>query len=461
MRRNNEIMDELIGALYTENIERLRKLLEKYSYLSNEPLNNVFLKKIIECTSRQHKGEKFDLLVNFINSGSGAEHNLERQLIIEVLKGNVESAGSLLKKGANIKCPEWRDLLSHIYDRLFSESDPNVRREMLTLLLDHGLNSGFRTRYRNNLLHIFFIYYMKKKIDHDAVQIAKILIDYGVSVNEFNNHGITPLRRSVSMNNVALVSLLIENGADVNAKNSDQETALHEAVMQQNLKIINLLLSRGADVNAKCLKQHFILALTSGWTPLHLACAYQNEKLIELLLQHGADISIKSKNGETTLSMMNRIHAGYPEMCLRAMVKEFSKFIFKNLPVCEDDVKLLKSIPAAQEHLDKCASELAKMSSTKFYGSYSHYSVLKMSRNIKKLALLTKNKKFLKEFEVSLNEFCYYQDDLRVILSKAIQVREKLDVVHHRLLYIFKDSFPDVVIRKMSEHLRVQDLPEI
>lgn len=36
------------------------------------------------------------------------------------------------------------------------------------------------------------------------------------------------------------------------------------------------------------------------------------------------------------------------------------------------------------------------MANTKFYQPYSYYSVLEMSSNIKKLAILTKNDEFVK-----------------------------------------------------------------
>lgn len=290
--------------------------------------------------------------------------------------------------------------------------------------------------------------------DRDAVEITEILITYGVSVNEYNYKGLSPLQLAVSSSNLSLVSFLIEKGADVNTADICEKTPLFEAISKQNVKIVDKLISSGADISAK--NRGY---LYPEWTALHLACWVQSKQITNILLRNGADIRKKTTNGETPLFKLTKWSDKDYVKCPRSMIREFSKLIFENEPICINDMILLNDSSDDRKLLDMCTSELRQMSSTKFYGLHSYYSVLKMSKNIKKLANLTRNEEFLQRFELDLHRFRFFQDDLRFILEKAIQLRDKIDIVYSKLYSVFKDSFPDIVIRKLVENVTVKDLP--
>ena len=88
-------------------------------------------------------------------------------------------------------------------------------------------------------------------------------MESGVSFNEFDKNGVTPLHRAVRFRSPAAVTLLLELGADVDAADrKSHSTPLHRAVTHAGapttagkkditVEIARTLLSHGADANAK------------------------------------------------------------------------------------------------------------------------------------------------------------------------------------------------------------------
>ena len=72
-------------------------------------------------------------------------------------------------------------------------------------------------------------------VERGLYQMAKLLIDYGCSVNQVDDSGYTALHFSVSHQFVDLVRLLISNRANVNAVSNYGQTALHLACQQSSV----------------------------------------------------------------------------------------------------------------------------------------------------------------------------------------------------------------------------------
>lgn len=227
---------------------------------------------------------------------------------------------------------------------------------------------------------------------------------------------------------------------------------LHCATEVGNVNLINLLLSNGADVNAKN---------GSDETALHTACLFADPKMIGILLRKGADISTENIELETPFSFLvmgyENISDGAP---LIEMLKGFSRLSFDKIPICQSDMNMIQADSRLRKHFEECKEEVNKMNNTIFYSSYSYYSVIKMSKNIRKLSKLTNNDKFVSEFEKNASSFEYHRNDLNWILEEAIQVRDDTKIVRSKLNGVIGDHFPDLVIRKLADYLTTDDLPQ-
>ncbi len=95
------------------------------------------------------------------------------------------------------------------------------------------------------------------------VRVIRYLIQQGVSVNETDKNGVTPLHRAVRFRSLAAANELIDCGAEVNAVDKKSgSTPLHRAVTNTGapstagkqdcaIELVKLLLSNGADTQVK------------------------------------------------------------------------------------------------------------------------------------------------------------------------------------------------------------------
>lgn len=358
-----------------------------------------------------------------------------------------------------------------MFSRIFEKSQNRSRKELLKLVIKHGLDTKFRNKLGQNLLYQFLdqhvpvnnYYYAHTNVYNDDIEIAEVLINSGVPVDESFDPTKSPLYLSILTRNICYTSLFIQRGADLNVKSNEGYTPLFLAIQCDCTDIVDLLLSNGADVNIKSnkgdtpltfaikysrsmdivkllLNRVDVNAKTNiGRTALHLACCYRQKELFRLLIQKGADLSIQDNNGWTPLSLKfltlpphSNISLEIYNQFTNVVVKELSKLRFESLPISEYDLYLIQDNSIIQDHFLKYGDELHQMSNTTFNAPYSYYSVLKMSVNIKKLAHFTKNKELVLKFEENLPKFVYYGEDLRKIWKEAIEIRNIKEVIGFR-----------------------------
>lgn len=125
-------------------------------------------------------------------------------------------------------------------------------------------------------------------VREEDIEMVKLFVKYGASVNAKDSWGISVMSRAVSTKHdsdisAAIVDFLINNGANVNETSSNEKdnnmTLLMHAVFHGNINIVATLIKNGANVNAQSEK---------GLTPLLAAQVKGYTEIEYLLKQNGA-----------------------------------------------------------------------------------------------------------------------------------------------------------------------------
>jgi ankyrin repeat protein len=103
------------------------------------------------------------------------------------------------------------------------------------------------------------MYPLHKAIETDNIELATSLLSTGHSVNDPDEHELTPLHFARS---VDAAQLLVIAGADTNARDEGGQTPLHAAVIDGRDEVASFLFRNGADPN---------LFDTNGQSPVDLA----------------------------------------------------------------------------------------------------------------------------------------------------------------------------------------------
>lgn len=429
--------DRFEKAVSEPNVTEARKILMENPKLLKNRNSKILTLYLIDMINRiGYQEETQDLL------------EYAEPLDVALALGNSETVELLLKNGAKLEDP-YGDVVKFVF-----RCHPVNRKDLLVLLLKHGYDTReIRSRRGENLLHRLVRFLTEEQNQDDTIEIAEILINSGISVVATDDSGYSPLEYAVENQNLTMASFFIDKGPGLKHK---YERMLFEAVRRNNEELVCLLLSNGADVHA--IDQY-------GQTPLHSACEWTKEKVISLLIQFGADVDLKNKRGLTPFEEINNENPLFMDDrningCVRAVMKEYSKLIFGNLPVSESYSKLKQANKAvSEESFNEFTNELNEMKKTKLFGSCSYYSLLRKSVKIKKLSRHLKNEEFIENFERNLKKFPTYEKDLRRIFSQAFPARQELLIVESRLKPIFSNFLPDLVIRSLAENLSTDDLP--
>ena len=203
----------IMGSLFKAGHEDIRHryidfLIQNNIEVSNyEKILSEFCKKLKDNTIKlKIENNKAKYIEEFTNRKNLNSKNLnlskdlnEKSLMIGIIKNDPIAVEAALKNGAN--------------------------SDYINKTGSSGSNLIHLTSFRNNL------------------NITKLLIDFGASVNSFDEHGNTALLIAICNENLNMVKLLLENNADPELLNDGGTSAIEAAEMRRNYDLINLIRS--------------------------------------------------------------------------------------------------------------------------------------------------------------------------------------------------------------------------
>jgi ankyrin repeat protein len=184
-------------------------------------------------------------------------------------------------------------------DLALRRATANGRLELLPFLRERGANP-FEVPKLTNLLH--------EAIDSQRIEVVELVLSWGVSTEESDPQGRTPLMEAARLKNSDLLVALLRGGANVNARSKPDQlwsterrkdaTALHFAADAGQLTSVMRLLDAGAEPNARD---------ELGRTALHwaaLSVFTKEAALFHQLVKGGVDINAQDNEGVTALMLV-------------------------------------------------------------------------------------------------------------------------------------------------------------
>lgn len=157
--------------------------------------------------------------------------------------------------------------------------------------------------------------------EEEQIEISKILLNYGLDINQKDKTGKTPFSIVCSKQNEELFDLFFDHKPELNTQDNHGNTPLHNAIFNKN--ILGKLLNRNPN---PYLKNSFGLPVLHSasdnldtlefllkkdvhpnsmnnyeQTLLHTASIDENMQLSDKLLEYGAEINFRDKYGKTPL----------------------------------------------------------------------------------------------------------------------------------------------------------------
>ena len=234
-------------------------------------------------------------------------------LVAALCNGHIQVANLLVQHGANLdgQGKNGRTPLHHVIITWLGKSRKTVvgpdlnsqqsnftshdrHHEAVRVLLDHGANVNAEDEWGRSPLQIVLKH---SSINDDSLSLVQLLAKHDADVNKQDGNRITPLHVAAYRQHLELVRVLLDNGASVDAKNIWGSTPLYELLYYHNtsdnvVRIVQLLVERGANVNTP----------NKGlWTPLHLASQRQCLELVRVLFDLGASVNVEADSGWTPL----------------------------------------------------------------------------------------------------------------------------------------------------------------
>ncbi|KAI1049601.1 hypothetical protein LB505_013673, partial [Fusarium chuoi] len=274
-----EIIDETLESLTMEKFSDYRTLNRVLDYVPPTPKRFLLV-----CSSGS-----VPLVRRMIQQGmsvDGSDEEEDSPLQVACYYLNFEVVRLLLQRGAKVR------------SRSSQPGDPiTLALWACALPLQQQLQQR-GTRHQK---------YHAESADYRTMQrctsIVRILLEYGATADGGTHEMESPLQLASFIGNLEISKLLIKHGASVDKITGSFKTPLFSAFQgNNNSDIVSLILEKGVDVN-------YVHPIHGS--ALHLASQYNDEPVVLQLLQHGASPVLKNANGVTALTLALESAASY------------------------------------------------------------------------------------------------------------------------------------------------------
>jgi ankyrin repeat protein len=164
------------------------------------------------------------------------------------------------------------------YNKLISEAIEKKDTALFRESILNGAGSNITGANGGNIFHI-----MNDNLANE--KLISLLKSNGISINQTDNYGNTPLLMAIMSREREYARSLINQGADLNNKNKVELSPLHIAAFLNDKEVAKDLLGKGAEID---------ITGNSGYTPLHIASLMNNIEVAKDLLIMGAKTRIKT-----------------------------------------------------------------------------------------------------------------------------------------------------------------------
>ncbi len=124
----------------------------------------------------------------------------------------------------------------------------------------------------------------------DLEGIKQLLFTGKIDPDKPGLFGKTALHLAAQDGHIEICRILLDGGATVDSRDQDRETPLHKAASFGREAVVDLLIDHGSEINAKSIKER---------TPLIFAAYYRHPRVAAKLLQSGADPYWRASDGWT------------------------------------------------------------------------------------------------------------------------------------------------------------------
>ena len=310
-----DIIKKIIFYLDYESYRRCQKVNKSWrALLTSESFitkgKSVFQEKLTEIENQLHENvREGDLdgvkrliscrMVN-VNCVRGRRH-ATTPLYYAVREGQVEIAGALLDRGAELNSPIDNQTPLYI-------ATVRGHADVVRLLLDRGANPDEADRYGMTPLHA--VVAIHKRWCHQA--IVKLLIQARADPSPERDNGQTPLHMATNRGATGLFMELLNGGAAADKPDHSGCTPLHLASGRGDKYMVLALLKQGANPDGFD---------RDMYRPLHHAAGQGYKLVVKLLLEWGADPNKTNIIGETPLHFA--VREGHKNV-VRTLVKSFA-----------------------------------------------------------------------------------------------------------------------------------------